>query len=85
MFRKKCYRNCFFDFQPEGLNSGGYMVQPDGVRLRRQNVGVKNIYKVPVDKKFRGKIWKAEFGHAGFYLMNIPHVLSLTPFRYDEP
>lgn len=74
----------FFDAQPEGTNGRGFLVTPDGTRLKRMSTGAKNVYKVPVDKKYRGKIWTADFGHPTWQFLNIPNITSLQKFGYEQ-
>lgn len=73
----------FFDAQPEGTNRRGYLVTPDGTPLKRISAGAKNVYKVVVDQKYRGKIWTADFGHPNWRFLNIPNITSLQKFGYE--
>ncbi len=74
----------FYDSQPEGTNRRGYLIAPDGAKLLRQPTGFKNVYRVPVQPQFRGKVWTADFGHPTWKFLNIPNVSSLQEFTYKE-
>ncbi|HRP17209.1 MAG TPA: hypothetical protein PL128_04365, partial [Ginsengibacter sp.] len=74
----------FYDSQPEGTNRRGYLIAPDGTKLLRQPAGFRNVYRVPVQPQFRGKVWTADFGHPTWKFLNIPNVSSLQRFTYKE-
>jgi hypothetical protein len=74
----------FFDGEPEGTNGRGYLFTPDGVMLHRTKTTAKDIYTVSVPAGQDGKLWLANIGHSGFNLVNIPNVLSLQKFSYNE-
>ena len=74
----------FYDERPEGFNGRGYLVSPDGLRIKRESTGFKDIYRVPVTLPFRGKVWSADFGHPIWKLLNIPNISSLQKFGYSE-
>ncbi|SDC70208.1 DUF4838 domain-containing protein [Niabella drilacis] len=74
----------FFDAYPEGTNGRGYLIDASGHRLKREYLGIKNIYRVPVLSGNDGKVWTADFGHAAWGLKNIPNISSLQRFEYRE-
>ncbi len=74
----------FFDTEPEGRNGRGYLIAPDGKVMKRESTGVKDIYRVPVAQPYRGKVWKANFGHPSWSFKNIPNITSLQDFDYNE-
>lgn len=74
----------FTDAHPEGTNDRGYMIAPDGTRLKRQPTGFADIYQVPVAPRYRGKIWTADFGEPSWSLKNMPNITSLQKFDYIE-
>ena len=45
----------FTDAFGEGLNERGFLISPNGVSLKRQALGPKNMYRVPVAPENRGK------------------------------
>lgn len=74
----------FSDGYAEGLNERGYLIPPNGVPLKRESMGTKYIYRVPVKPNERGKIWTANFGHPSWSFKNIPNVTTLQKFEYVE-
>lgn len=74
----------FYDAQPEGANGRGYIINPDGKAEKRESIGVKDTYRIPVDPSHRGKVWIANFGHPVWSFKNIPNISSLQLFRYVE-
>lgn len=74
----------FSDAFGEGLNERGFLIPPNGVPLKREAMGARNLYKVPVSPDQRGKIWTANFGHPNWSFKNIPNVTALQRFEYLE-
>ena len=74
----------FSDGYGEGLNGRGFLITPNGVPLKREAMGPKYIYRVPVQPDQRGKIWTANFGHPSWSFKNIPNVTALQKFEYLE-
>jgi len=74
----------FYDAEPEGRNGRGFLIAPDGKVMKREPAGAKDIYRVPVAQPYRGKIWKANFGHPSWSFKNIPNITSLQNFEYQE-
>lgn len=74
----------FYDAEPEGTNGRGYLVTPDGQAIKRVPTGAGDIYKVAVAPQFRGRLWQADFGHPNWRLKNIPNIVSLQEFNYQE-
>ncbi len=74
----------FYDAEPEGRNGRGFLIAPDGKVMKREPAGAKDIYRVPVAQPYRGKIWKANFGHPSWSFKNIPNITSLQNFGYSE-
>ncbi|SEA65974.1 DUF6623 family protein [Nitrosospira multiformis] len=75
----------FEDIQRFNRESGrGSMVPPGGSQPLTRELLYEHIYRVPVAEEFRGKIWKAVFGHPNYRLLNIPNIGSLVPFNYSE-
>ena len=74
----------FSDAFGEGLNERGFLIPPNGVPLKRQAMGTRNTYSVPVLPENRGKIWTANFGHPTWSFKNIPNVTTLQKFHYSE-
>ena len=74
----------FSDGYGEGLNGRGFLIPPNGVPLKREAMGPKYIYRVPVQPEQRGKIWIANFGHPTWSFKNIPNVTALQKFEYLE-
>ncbi len=48
-------------------------------------VGIKNLYRVEVKPEWRGKVIVCQFSHTSWSLKNLPGVVALQPFEYDEP
>lgn len=74
----------FYDKEREGINGRGYLIAPNGEKIKRQETGLKDIYIVPVAIRDRGRIWQADFGHPNWRLKNIPNIVSLQEFNYQE-
>lgn len=74
----------YSDGEPQPMNGRGYIITPDGTALTRQSTSAANIYTVDVPKGMDGKVWKANFGHSGWFLINIPNIAALQPFKYTE-
>lgn len=66
-----------------GLNGRGFWLTPDGKRIDAEKAS-KLIYRVQVAPQYRGKVWTLNIGHPSFKLLNIPQVLSLRKFNYNE-
>jgi len=60
------------------------MVTPDGVTLYRTALSSQHLYKVTVPPGQDGKVWKANFGHPLWNLVNVPNYVSLQKFSYTE-
>ena len=74
----------FSDAFEEGFNGRGFLISPNGVSQKREAMGPKYIYRIPVQPEQRGKIWTANFGHPGWSFKNIPNVTALQKFEYLE-
>ena len=74
----------FSDLYAEGLNGRGFLIPPNGIPLKREAVGPKYIYRVPVAPENRGKIWKVDFGHPTWSFKNIPNITALQKLKYSE-
>jgi hypothetical protein len=74
----------FSDPHPEGLNGKGYLIDPDGNVHKRTPIGAPGLFTVPVEPRHRGRVWTARFGHPSWSLRNVPNVVSIMPFDYDE-
>ena len=74
----------FYDAEPEGTTGRGFLINPDNIPVKRLETGAKNIYKVVVAPRYRGKIWQADFAHPTWSFKNIPNIVSLQNFIYNE-
>jgi hypothetical protein len=47
-------------------------------------IGIKDLYRVKVKPKWKGTVIACNFGHTNWSLKNLPDVLAMQPFEYDE-
>ncbi|MEO6908871.1 MAG: hypothetical protein ABI210_13380, partial [Abditibacteriaceae bacterium] len=73
--------------QPDGKVTTGAFFMP-GETVTDENrgtpIGIKNLYRVAVKPEWKGKVIACAFGHASWSLKNLPNVLSMQPFKYEE-
>ncbi len=74
----------FSDPHLEGRNGKGYLISPTGEKQKRESTAIKNMHRVVVPQKWRGKVWKASFAHPIWSFKNIPNYTSLQDFQYIE-
>lgn len=71
----------------DGTRSTGVFYAP-GEAITKANygtpVGIKGLYRVAVKPEWQGKVIACSFGHTSWSLKNLPNVLALQPFGYQE-
>jgi len=87
---KNCREIIFEDglaVRPDGTLTTGAFYAP-GETLSKENrgipIGIKNLYRVAVKPEWKGKVIACSFGHTAWSLKNLPNVLSLQRFEYNE-
>jgi len=87
---KNCTEIIFEDgsaVRPDGTVSTGAFYAP-GEQLTAENygapIGIKNLYRIAVKPDWKGKVIACAFGHTSWSLKNLPNVLSLQRFDYEE-
>lgn len=74
--------------RPDGTVVTGVFYGPGetvGDGSRGEPLGIKSLYRVAVKPEWKGKVIACSFGHTAWSLKNLPNVLSLQRFEYDEP
>lgn len=74
----------YLDGYEQPTNGRGYLIPPGGTPQIRTATTAKDIYTVNVQPGQDGKVWRADFGHSSFSLVNIPNYSSLQNFSYTE-
>lgn len=73
--------------KPDGTVSTGIFFAP-GEKWGKENggvpTGIKNLYRVAVKPEWKGKVIACQFSHTSWGLRNLPGVLALQPFEYNE-
>jgi hypothetical protein len=73
--------------RPDGTVVTGVFYAPGekiGPENRGAPIGIKNLYRVAVQPAWKGRVIACSFGHTSWGLKNIPNVVALQPFAYDE-
>jgi len=73
--------------RPDGTYVTGAFYAPGetiGPENRGTPIGIKNLYRVAVKPEWKGKVIACQFGHTSWSLKNLPNVLSLQRFEYNE-
>lgn len=73
--------------KPDGTYATGVFFAPGeaiGPENRGVPIGIKNLYRVAVKPEWKGKVIACSFGHTAWSLKNLPNVVSLQRFAYDE-
>jgi hypothetical protein len=73
--------------RPDGAVTTGLFYDPDEGADQGQRgtpIGIPNLYRVVVKPEWRGKVIACAFGHTSWSLKNLPNVLALQRFAYDQ-
>ncbi|MEO6907452.1 MAG: hypothetical protein ABI210_06140, partial [Abditibacteriaceae bacterium] len=87
---KSCDEIIFQDgsaIQPDGkIVTGAFFATGETVTDENHGtpIGIKNLYRVAVKPEWKGKVIACTFAHASWSLKNLPNVLAMQPFNYEE-
>ena len=80
-----CTEIIFYDgIAAQSGYTGSFKLPGETTWTQGTALGIQNLYRIAVPQSWKGQVVVCQFGHTVWNLKNIPNVLAMQPFAYDE-